>query len=263
LITLTVDKIISYASSLGTFISALAALYAIWLTIFQRRISYKPTLVMNSKGFKIAARDFTRFQFDIIEESSPLSASFSNIGLGTAMSLKYHWNFDYIKAQKKYLELLLKKTGQEKHSFDVYYQYGNLSIKQEKIKHMYNTFSKPQDVKFLLPYSAGKDTQNVFIPSPALIILSNIIHLSFLLNITSTFPISGPSLTIEYQDIEGNMKRSTWTTELQVHTASIVGDAIDADASLSFKLDSQNWASVCIEKIRKSYVNFIENIKPF
>lgn len=263
MITLNFDKIINYLSSLGTFISALAALYAIWLTIFQRRISYKPTLVMNSKTFKIVAKDFRNFQFDILKEDNLFSTSFSNIGLGTAMSLKYYWNFDYIKAGKKYSELLSKKKDKGIQSFNIYHQYGMVSIKNGEKKCTYGTLSKPQDLKFLLPYSTGKDTSNVLIPPPAIIILSNIIHLYFLLEMTSELPITGPTLTIEYQDIEGNMKKSIWETQLQIHMATINGNAIDADAYLSFTLSSQNWASVRMERIRKSYIKFLRQSNPF
>lgn len=263
MVTMSIDKIISYISSFGTFISALAALYAIWLTIFQRRITYKPVLVMNNFNFEISAEDCRDFQFKIVKGNVPFYTSFSNIGLGTAVSPRYYWDFNYMQAAKKYSELFSELIGNENNSFSVDYQYGMVSIKNKGNNHTYNMYSKPKDTKFLLPYNTNKDTENVIIPLPSLVLLSNIVQLSFLLNLSEKFAFPGPSLTIEYQDIEGNKKKTSWTTELQIQQVTIDDNSISADVSLSFKLDSQTWVSLRLERIRQRYAKYKEKLKSF
>ncbi|HFM1868835.1 TPA: hypothetical protein ACG6OR_004577, partial [Escherichia coli] len=97
MITITFDKLITYISSVGTFISAIAALYAIWLTIFQRRLSYKPNLVIDTLNIKMNVNDFNGFHVDILQAPTLPQTKFSNIGLGAAISLRYHWDFNYKK----------------------------------------------------------------------------------------------------------------------------------------------------------------------
>lgn len=252
MITITFDKLITYISSVGTFISALAALYAIWLTIFQRRLSYKPNLVVDTLHIKMKVKDFKGFDIEILQAPHLPPAKFSNIGLGAAISIRYHWDFNYKKNINIYLDLFLKKFKKKDTSFNTSFQYGMFKIKKEKSSHMYNAFSKPSEIDFSLPYSIDKNSKNIFVPTAAIGILLNIAYLSHRLGLLSSSSFTGPRLVIEYQDIEGKAKKVAWDTKLEYGMASFSGDDMEADFALRFIPVPEKWTTKGLEKIRKS-----------
>lgn len=252
MITITFDKLITYISSVGTFISAIAALYAIWLTIFQRRISYKPNLVIDTLNIKMNVKDFNGFYVDILQAPTVPHAKFSNIGLGAAISIRYHWDFNYKKHINLYLELFSKKFKKEDKSFTTDLQYGTFKIRKGRSVHMYNTFSTPRDIDFSLPYSIDKKSKDIFIPTAAIDILLNIAYLSHRLKLVGSSSFTGPRLIIEYQDIEGKTKKVTWETKLEHGMACFSGDDMEADFALRFTPVPEKWATNGLEKIRKS-----------
>ncbi|WP_407241446.1 hypothetical protein [Escherichia coli] len=254
MITITFDKLITYISSVGTFISAIAALYAIWLTIFQRRLSYKPNLVIDTLNIKMNVNDFNGFHVDILQAPTLPQTKFSNIGLGAAISLRYHWDFNY-KKHKSIFRVVFEKIQKEDKSFTTDSQYGMFKIIKERKVYMYNTLSTPYDIDFSLPYSIDKKSKNIFVPTAAIDILLNIAYLSHRLKLVGSSSFTGPKLIIEYQDIEGKTKKVTWQTKLERGVARFSGDNMEADFALRFTPVPEKWTTKGLEKIRKSAAN--------
>lgn len=250
--SITFDKLITYISSVGTFISALAALYAIWLTIFQRRLSYKPSIVVDTLHIKMKVKDFKGFDVKILQAPHLPPAKFSNIGLGAAISIRYYWDFNYKKNINTYSDLFLKKFKRKDSSFTTNFQYGMFKIKKESSSHMYNTFSKPSEINFSLPYSIDKKSKDISVPTAAIHILLNIAYLSHRLELFSSSSFTGPRLVIEYQDIEGKIKKVAWDTKLECGMTLSRGDDMEADFALRFIPVPEKWTTKGLEKIRKS-----------
>ncbi|HDO7419869.1 TPA: hypothetical protein P4F32_004625, partial [Escherichia coli] len=192
---------------------------------------------------------------DILQAPTLPQTKFSNIGLGAAISLRYHWDFNYKKNINLYLELFSKKFKKEDKSFTTDSQYGMFKIIKERKVYMYNTLSTPYDIDFSLPYSIDKKSKNIFVPTAAIDILLNIAYLSHRLKLVGSSSFTGPKLIIEYQDIEGKTKKVTWQTKLERGVARFSGDNMEADFALRFTPVPEKWTTKGLEKIRKSAAN--------
>ncbi|WP_407195873.1 hypothetical protein [Citrobacter farmeri] len=176
---MTLDKILSYTSSFGTFISALAALYAIWLTIFQRRLSYKPVLIVSDIPIKSISKDRNTFSIDCLVDRDAIRAKINNIGLGAATSLKYRWEYDYKKQIKEYQFCYLNNNGKEDDLCIISESYGFVNFKSETNDMTFSELERNMDVDFILPYNSKKEGTELNVPFPALIIMSNILFTHF------------------------------------------------------------------------------------
>ncbi|WP_320713381.1 hypothetical protein, partial [Enterobacter cloacae] len=172
------DKILSYASSFGTFVSAVAALYAIWLTIFQRRISYRPNLIIRDLLINSKKDKFDGFDLDENSALIGVKVELNNIGLGTAISVKYSWEYEFEKELKKYDELFFEKFNKKDDSFDFDFDFdynnGLISFKKERSGYFYPGLNIVRDIDFILPHNISKESTILEIPYAVLLLLTNI-----------------------------------------------------------------------------------------
>ena len=244
MIDITLEKSIVFISSFGTIISALAALYAIRLTIFQRRLSYKPNLVIDDLNLNMKVKDFSGFTTKILEESNTPRINFLNVGLGAAISIKYHWDFDYKKNINSYLKLFLQQYQKEDKSITFELKNNFLEVKKEKSSTFFNTQLKPNEINFSLPYNIEKEPKDIIIPNPAIIILLNIAYVSFSSRPLKLKSFNGPRLVIEYKNIEGKTSSVFWDTILEVRSASFSANDMEAIFALRFTPARQRWTKI-------------------
>lgn len=254
---MTLDKILSYFSSFGTFISAIAALYAIWLTIFQRRLSYKPVLIIGDILIKSTSEDINTFRVNCLTGRDNIKARINNIGLGTAISLKYRWEYDYKKGIEEYQSSYIDRNGKEDDGFSISETYGLVNLKSEISNMTLSAVKHNQEVNFVLPYNTQKKGTELLVPSPALIIMSNILFIHFSKLNSDDKKIAGPKLIVEYQDLEGKTTVNEWQSEMGLIYITFGNPKAEAQWMIKFTPVSKNWTHKGLQKIRKSYVDFM------
>ncbi|HIH8992517.1 TPA: hypothetical protein ACYUTG_005330 [Klebsiella pneumoniae] len=253
-----IDKILSYASSFGTFISAIAALYAIWLTIFQRRISYRPILIIKDFYTQTSTENFNGFDFEVPEQEGNLPIEINNIGLGTAVSLKYHWEYDVEKGIEQYQSLFKDTFSKGDDSFVLYRKNSGFNFDVGKTTYYYPNRTISYTIDFLLPYNSKSTNTLLDLPPLPIKIIENINFLTIFNNKNYNARINGPTLIVEFQDIEGKIKINKWDTYLEKHYSSITttGD-LECNYALRFTPRPHGWTQRKLQKIRKSYADFI------
>ncbi|HGN9109176.1 hypothetical protein [Enterobacter hormaechei] len=252
------DKILSYASSFGTFISAIAALYAIWLSIFQRRISYRPNLIIKDVLVDSKKENFNGFDLNEIAVLGDISVELNNIGLGTAISVKYTWEYDFEKELKQYNELFYEKFNKKDDSIEFSYNNGLISFKKGRSSYLFPGLNIVRDIDFILPHNTNKESTTLEIPYAALMLLTNISYLIILNRHRFNKKINGPTLHVEFQDIEGNTIRNEWKSKLQLGSSSFSStNDVESSYSLRFNPTSTGSSLRRLQKIRKSYAEFM------
>lgn len=84
---------------IATTASAVAAFFAVKQTMLQRTISTKPQIIVNNEEVKTICSPNSTFTL-IIEDTDfyyDIPILIKNVGLGTALNIKYNWSFDYQK----------------------------------------------------------------------------------------------------------------------------------------------------------------------
>lgn len=256
------DKILSYASSFGTFISAIAALYAIWLTIFQRRISYKPILIIKDFYCQTSTNNFNNFDFDAPSPEKLRQIELINIGLGAAVSLKYHWKYNVRKGLQHYQSVFKEKFGKNDESFIFDDKNNNNIFKVGNTQFNYVNANQIRDIDFVLPYNSKKSNALLDIPLIHLTIPVNINFIMILNGHVNREKINGPTLVVEFQDIEGKITICEWVSNFEPHFSShsSAGD-IECEYVLRFTPSAYGWTRRRLQKIRKSYVDLINKNK--
>jgi hypothetical protein len=173
-----IKDIVLIISGLGTFISALIALFTIFEIKKQRLSSYKPEIILDSFVSYLYADNFLSEDDNIqyktkkyLENNQkPLNESdkaifmyylLQNIGFGTAKYIKGFWTFDYKKASK-----VLSKYMKD----DFYIENDNegFIIKKDDID--FWLFFRKSDlskdtIDYILPESQGENGKGQAIPS--------------------------------------------------------------------------------------------------
>ncbi len=173
-----IKDIVLIVSGIGTFVSALVAMFTVLEIKKQRTSSYKPELILDSFVSFFFADNFlseddnlryqtTKYleinQKPLKEADKHISMHYllQNIGFGTAKYIKGYWSFDYIKASK----VLRKYVGED---FVVENDQSGFSIRNEKTD-FWLFFSKSNlekdTIDFILPESQGENGKGQNIPS--------------------------------------------------------------------------------------------------
>ncbi len=258
---MTIDKILSYSSSFGTFISAIAALYAIWLTIFQRRLSYKPVLIIGDISIESTSNDKNVFDIYCIKEKLSTKAKLNNIGLGSATSLKYSWEYDYEDGVREYQKFYHSKNNKYDDSILITEDEGFIEFERKDEVEYYSTMNRAFNIDYILPYNSKKEHTEILTPTAALIIMSNINIAQFSSLKTIPAKIKGPRLIIEYQDLEGKRIRNEWESQLDLNYMTFSRDIIKSEWSLRFIPSSRKWTQNGLRRIRKRYTKSRIKIK--
>ncbi|WP_179336322.1 hypothetical protein [Winogradskyella costae] len=173
-----IKDIILIVSGIGTFISALVAMFTVLEIKKQRLSSYKPELILDSFVSFFYADNFltkddniryktTKYlennQKPLKETDKTISVHYllQNIGFGTAKYVEGYWSFDYKKASK-----VLKKYINEDYLIEN--DNSGFSIRNEK-NDFWLFFSKSNldkdTIDFILPESQGDNGKGQTVPS--------------------------------------------------------------------------------------------------
>ncbi|MDK9943637.1 hypothetical protein NVR52_19405 [Enterobacter roggenkampii] len=249
---LPLDKILSILSSIGTFVSAIAAIYAIWLTIIQKRLTYKPEIIITDTNISMKTSNYNGFDDDIIQtpKNKIMRTKFTNIGLGAAISIKYWWSFDYQKSLKKYHSLFIDTLRYKDESITTEFIENCIFIHNKNTTSIH-TIKEYSEIDFSLPYSVDKESTEILIDELPITIMLNNFYLLMKSRDNPVQSINGPILSIEYLDIEGRKNLTKWETKLKMRRGELSIDNMQADFSLEFTPIPRGWTARGLKKIRE------------
>ncbi|NUL39421.1 hypothetical protein [Kosakonia sacchari] len=265
---MTIDKWIALGACIAAFVSALAALLAVKQAVLQRKLSYKPQILLRPQFFDY---EFDNNKLDILNQvkfrdSNNLSLNKSdlavNIGLGAALEIVISWDVDtddVINRLNSYFATLKKQIKLTRYMNGVSLDYSTdnkdfILVREntsERVDYILSYNQKPSPTDIIFPYAYISMACASFIFS--LDAEGRVIKLS-----------TRPEVKFEYKDIGGEIYQDEYYINVEIghftkgpYTTKMVG-------YMTFdKKHSHNKTANGLERIRKSYAHFIEKIKIF
>ncbi|MBJ9225900.1 hypothetical protein GHT39_09520 [Citrobacter braakii] len=250
-------------TALATMASAVAAFLAVKQTIKQRKISVTPQLVINN--FQIRTRDI----YDDVYSLLPISSEFYsehrpeiiNAGSGVALNASVTVEFDFTSKMKELIKSQRKINEKYNFSFE------NISTQHESKTKI--EFIAPNDnflkeaetiynIGYVPPQSSKSSKTNLNLSPFFLEILVN--EFMFLQKQYGDInnSINGPLFKIMYSDIDGNKYNTQYSSKLIIYDRTKHANKIAFKGVLEFKVIKNSWTQRRLQKIRKSYADFMD-----
>lgn len=204
----------------ATTVSAIAAFFAVKQSMLQRTILTKPQIIISNQEVKLIHLSDSIFRFKL-EHSNLyhyIPIIIKNVGLGTALKIKYNWSFDY----KKTIELcefksttedpinsIMKKeykTGNKyyhitdemdcSYNYFKFVRYGRFDIHAIKKEH--------NELEYVMPIAQEKSAATIEFPSLILMLLSESAYSETVSDEAMFDAMNAGRLNLIYEDISGN-----------------------------------------------------------
>ncbi|MEG6331984.1 hypothetical protein UXP80_07335 [Enterobacter hormaechei] len=216
------DSWVTIGGFVASTCSAIAAFFAVKQSVLQRTISIKPELIIKDIELKTIYIDKSIFpckSFDLKAEYD-IDIPVLNIGLGTALNIKYQWVFDYNKNIEScgFVKLenhpIYSKTIPDNFRKGVYYEDNN---ENQYLNYDFfnNGFMKPysipkinKEIEYIMPVTQDPKTVNLKLPTLIPILLITEADQTDSLTDIMLEPIKGGKLRIAFEDISGNRMNS-------------------------------------------------------
>lgn len=259
---------------IATTASAVAAFFAVKQTMLQRTISTKPQLIINSQEVKTLHTSDGIFRLKVENKDFfyDIPITIKNVGLGTALNIKYNWTFDYKNIAKRsdFIEInqnqmyaLLKKQSQtgerhfelsdDKKSNFVYFQFYRYGISK-----YYGIKREHKELEYIMPVTQENSPSKIEFPSLILLLLSEMAYSETASHDTFFDIMDAGQLTIKYEDISGNKRTIRFRCTLQLIRFQ---SKTENGPSSTFRIEFNRIHSesrLGLQRLRKSYADFID-----
>ncbi|MBJ8386553.1 hypothetical protein [Citrobacter cronae] len=257
------DNLSDIITALATMASAVAAFLAVKQTIKQRKISVTPQLVINNYQIR------TREVYDDVYSLLPISSEhyskhrpeIINTGSGVALNATVNVEFDFISK----LNYLMKNQNKINPKYN--FSFENISKHHEsKVKIIFiaqhTDFLKEAEeiynIGYIPPQNSNSNKIILNLSSFYLEVLVNEIIFLKKMNGEITNNINGPLFKLTYSDIDGNKYNVHYSSQLKIHDTTKTGNKIAFKGVLEFQVIKNNWTQRRLQKLRKSYADFID-----
>lgn len=267
---MTLDKWITLIASIASMLSAIFAACAIYQAVQQRKSSYKPQIVIDNLLFKGQCTQENYFDNQILSAGlhNELSIGVINAGVGSAVNIKYQWLFPL----KKFTNQLHKKLANLNNATDsnddpnkYWFKY-NFEENENEIrfnlrspfKAMPHIISKKEhSIQCFLPYSVTKEATPITLKTLPLVLILNDLLLDIKSGSKESSP-PGPTLVLSYRDIGGSHITEHFKTRVTIVDFKFDMGLVRFFGKLEFEKIKKSRTSNGIERIRKSYVDFMD-----
>lgn len=214
------DSWVTIGGFLASSCSAIAAIYAVKQSVLQRTISTKPELIIKDVELKtiyISKSIFSCKTFDLGAEYH-IDIPVLNVGLGTALNIKYQWLFEY----KKHIAScgFVKLENHPIYSIQSVKNFTKGVFYEDDDKNQYynydffnNGFMKPysipkinNEIEYIMPITQNPEVVNLKLPSLIPMLLITEADNTESLTDIMLEPIKCGKLKIMFEDISGNNK---------------------------------------------------------
>ncbi|WFV82346.1 hypothetical protein NFJ49_05620 [Citrobacter braakii] len=259
---MSLDRWIALGACIAGFISAIAALLVVRQSDLQRKLAYKPQIVLNPNIFDYRFSDEINIAERIKLKNSDNQNAFKsniavNIGLGAALNVKISWSHDYNElaiALNKYFEIKKKKNRL------VIERHGISFLNQEGVSYAFLVTSNRDDnIDYILSYSQNPSPTEIYIPFPFINLTCMAIFYSFEAEKIMLESLPKLRVKVEYNDVGGEMYVDEYQVRVEFHHAVTHKDFIEMSGGLFFdKKRNLNQTAKVLQKLRSSYAEFIK-----
>lgn len=213
---MTTQNLIAIGGLLAAAFSALAAAFAVQQSKLQRTTLTKPQLIVTS--ITIPLLSDLDAMFTLGSKDREFKVPIKNVGLGTALNLKYSWDFDYIEA--------IDSCGfsrVESHPVDILSpvrrddEFNKTAFVDEKARNKYLYISLYNDgvlyghsipkfnteIEYIIPITQDKTITTLKLPYLIPILIINQLKLTQSFPDLRIFEHDAGILKLEYEDISG------------------------------------------------------------
>lgn len=214
------ENLIAIGGLITAAASVIVALLAFKQTILQRTTLTKPQLFPSNINIPVTFKSGRIFSISPKEEEFKIhfQIPIKNVGLGTALNLKYSWEFDYINTLKTcgfsqmavhHLERALVTEHSSETGKTFYYENNKsneslyLSLSNNKTRKSYSIRKVLNELEYIIPITQDD--------SPKFLLLPSLIPISFIEKIEKTIELPQRMMTetecgvlhLTYEDISG------------------------------------------------------------
>lgn len=254
------NTILSILTVLGTLGSAAAAFLAIKQTIKQRKMSVTPQLVFNNYQFSSVElkKNYNIFPLDspkIIKDSPKII----NAGAGVALNASVKIEYDYIQKMNYF------KLNQALINGGYNFEFTDLSKENEQITislrglelDVIKSAERILNIGYITPHSNNAEIKSIKLSPFYFEILINECLFEYYLKNKVPGYISGPLLILTYNDIDGNHYKTNFRSKVLFNIKNTNQHRISFTGVLEFHVEHSNWSKRLLQRIRKSYADFI------
>ncbi|KIC86291.1 hypothetical protein [Pantoea agglomerans] len=259
---MTLDKWIALAACVAAFVSALAALLAVKQAGIQRKLSYKPQMLLRPQPFTYEFDNSTlnilnRIKMRDGDSNNSLKSDLAvNIGLGAALDVKIKWNYDSQEIIDNLNDNLIKLEVPlkiERFSNELFTKI----VIHNEIHTVFREVTE-DSIDYILSYSQKPASTEIIFPFYFLSFICANFIFSIRAGETSFKDFLKPTIKLEYKDIGGE----SYLDEFYVNIDFIYckhDEALEKmSGHLSFdKKQSTNKAVRGLKTLRKGYEDFI------
>lgn len=217
---MTTENWIAIGGLLTAFFSAIAAAFAVIQSKLQRTTLTKPQLIVASIDIPVINKSDGFFSTSPKEEESihHLKVPIKNVGLGTALNLKYSWDFDYLKALKDcrfshtdihQMETLRSAKRPDEINKTFYYENNKkddffyFSLFNKNTFKSYSLKKVATDLEYIIPITQDDSPKSLLLPLLIPILIIEQLENTVTLTDRMLTEFDGGVLNLQYEDISG------------------------------------------------------------
>jgi len=274
----TLQNLIAVAGLFATVFSAVAAAFAVKQSRLQRTTLTKPQLIVAKINIPFVRNTDEIFSM-LPKKDEELEYCFNvpikNVGLGTALNLKYSWDFDYEKSiensgfshtdthqmvslnSSANIKEINNTVYVENHSINksTYFSF----FKERKYK-LYTLRKAYTDIEYIIPIT--QDKTQTFLKLPEIIPILSVNNSQDLLLITEAMlnEIHSGTLKVEYEDISGYRFHIIFSCTIRlIKYSANVKHGVEAVYELNFqRIHDFSYGKKVLHKINSKF-NFFKN----
>lgn len=244
---------IGYGGLVASALSAIAAYLAIRQTIVQRKESIRPQLLvsdLNLDRITMNEYHYTAMPLARIDAES-IKPDIINSGLGTAINIEVTWDYPITEKLKLFTKSSLISFESKIQPTNTTYKIngGGIIISFS----IYNTYP----CNYILPINIEKKPTKIILPPLILYIMMNSLNLSRVKTGEVPSIIDGPELNITFSDAKGRKYSINYSSQFHLHEHGAIPYENTYNGTLKFQVTKHNKTAQSLQRIRKSYVNFM------
>lgn len=259
---MSLDRWIALGACVAGFISAIAALLVVRQSDLQRKLAYKPQIVLNPNTFDFKFSHnlniSERIKFKNSDNQHHSRSDIAvNIGLGAALNVKISWSHNYNELAivlNKYLEATKKKNRIKIEQNFISF------LNEEGVSYaLLMTSNKCDNIDYILSYSQKPSPTEIYVPFPFINLTCIAMIYSFEAEKVMNESLPKLSVKLEYSDVGGETYVEEYEARVEFHFARHNEDFIEMAGGLFFdKKRNLNQTARVLQKLRSSYVEFIK-----
>ncbi|MGK0735782.1 hypothetical protein ACSFCT_03165 [Yokenella regensburgei] len=244
---------ITYGGLIASTFSAIAAYLAIRQTVIQRKESIRPQLLMNDLNLHLVSMNENHYSALPLARINPedIKPEIINSGLGTAINVNLLWEYPVEEKLNSISKTFELKFELNKNSTNKKLKITGGGLTQEYFTE--NIYSH----NYLLPINIEKKPTKTILPSVFLVILLNELNSIHIKNGEMPQFIDGPSVKITFSDAKGKNFSINYSSQYHLQEHGYQPYANTYRGSLMFQVSKKGRTAQALQRIRKSYVEFM------